>query len=370
MNEKKCIYHYTHPIEENAIGSGVRPYMMLNAFKSIGYDVEEISGYGKERKKKIKELINKIKNGERYDFLYSESLTEPTLLSEKKHFPLHPLIDLKLFKCCKRNAIPIGLFYRDIHWKYDLYKKTVPLYKRCITIPLYRLDLIIYNKFLNVLFCPTKEFSDIINVNIDKIVLPPGCVPNKDVIEQKKLKKNNDKKLSIFYVGSIVGRYDIRKLIEAVKLCKDVFLIICTPEEQWVEKSGEFADIICDRVSVIHKRSRELGRYYQDSDVSINCTESEPYYNIASPIKCKETIGYGTPIIVSSNLCVADEIVTNGYGWKVKNDVSDLVNLFSYLRDNPEEIMKKTKKTIDAIPLNSWEKRAELAASSLLKHKK
>ena len=75
MNEKKCIYHYTHPIEENAIGSGVRPYMMLNAFKSIGYDVEEISGYGKERKKKIKELINKIKNGERYDFLYSESLT-------------------------------------------------------------------------------------------------------------------------------------------------------------------------------------------------------------------------------------------------------------------------------------------------------
>ena len=28
MNEKKCIYHYTHPIEENAIGSGVRPYML------------------------------------------------------------------------------------------------------------------------------------------------------------------------------------------------------------------------------------------------------------------------------------------------------------------------------------------------------
>ena len=81
----RCIYHYPHPIDSQPVGSGVRPLRMLNALKDIGYYVDEITGYGKERKEKIKKVIDRIKSGVKYDFLYSESLTDPTLLAEKNH---------------------------------------------------------------------------------------------------------------------------------------------------------------------------------------------------------------------------------------------------------------------------------------------
>lgn len=369
MSRMKCIYHYMHPIENNGVGSGVRPYKMLKAFENIGYEVENISGYGCERKRKAKELINKIKNGEQYEFMYSESLTEPNLLAEKNHFPSHPLIDIELFKCCHKYSIPIGLFYRDIHWKYELYKKNVAFYKRCIAIPLYKLDLFIYNNYLSILFCPTQEFADRLNVTVKKLVLPPGCTPDFSIKKYREKEGKKDKKLSILYVGSVLGPYNIRKIIEAVLLCEDVFLTICTPEDQWLKKKSEFDSIMCDRISIVHKRSAELKEYYKNADVSICCIEPDPYHSIASPLKCKETIGYSTPIIISNNISVADEIEKEGYGWKVNNNVDDLVKLFDFLCNNPYEIQEKTRGAIAAIQSNTWESRAKFAANSLTYYK-
>ena len=61
----KCIFHMPLPLDKNSkSASGIRPQKMLQAFKDIGYEVFEITGYGKERKRSIqvvkKQIINLI----------------------------------------------------------------------------------------------------------------------------------------------------------------------------------------------------------------------------------------------------------------------------------------------------------------------
>lgn len=65
---------------------------MIEAFKECGYEVVVVEGYGKERKRQIKEIKSNILKGVKYDFLYSESSTMPTLLTEKNHLPLYPFL--------------------------------------------------------------------------------------------------------------------------------------------------------------------------------------------------------------------------------------------------------------------------------------
>ena len=362
----KCIYHYPHPLDAQPVGSGVRPVMMLKALKEIGYCVEEVTGYGKERKKKIKNVIDKINSGVKYDFLYSESLTDPTLLAEENHLPLHPIMDYKLWRICQKHKIPQGLFYRDIYWKYSVYKKSVPIYKRCITIPLYYLDLAMYKKYINVLFCPTEKFANAININVEKSVLPPGCIENKNVIISKLNKQFGRPKLTLFYVGSIKGTYDISIVFEAVQKCEFVELVICTPKEQWDETKEKYKDLLCDRVKVVHRRGNELMKLYEQADASLYLLRPNEYLDIASPIKCKETIGYGTPMIASYNTGAAEGINKDLYGWTVDYNLSSILQLLVHLYNNPDEIKAKTLTTIDAIAVNSWEYRARCICEKLL----
>src|SRR5699024_1878719 len=125
MEKKQCIFHI--PIDlrgQKNSGSSVRPNKMIEAFQNIGYKVEIIMGDGKKKKK--------IKKREKYDFLYSESSNLPTLLTETHHFPRYPFLDFRFFRFCKKHNIKIGLFYRDVHWKFDHFKKGKSKYKLII----------------------------------------------------------------------------------------------------------------------------------------------------------------------------------------------------------------------------------------------
>lgn len=109
--EKRCIVHIPNHIEKSGkSGSNIRPIKMKQAFEENGYLVEYISGYGTERKVQINKIKRNIRNGIKYDFLYSESSTMPTLLTEKNHLPRYPFLDFSFFKFCKKNGIKIGLF--------------------------------------------------------------------------------------------------------------------------------------------------------------------------------------------------------------------------------------------------------------------
>lgn len=357
---KRCIYHYPLPFNyTKPNGSAVRPIYMLEAFKDCGYIVDAITGYGEERKKKIREIKERILNGVKYDFVYSESLTQPTLLSEKNHFPKYPNLDFGFLKFCRHYDIPVGLFYRDMHWKFKQFKEIVPWYKRLILVPFYRYDLYKYKRCVDILYCANKKIANYGVKHENLKELPPGCKKNDEIIYKKMIKEKTNSVLNVFYVGGIAGIYDISTFLEGMRNNGKVYLTVCTPEEHWVNNKERLSNLLNNRVNVIHEKSDGLAEYYLKADTALFCKKEDPYTDLASPIKAKETLGYGTPIIVSDNLHIAKEVVEGDYGWVVKAESQDISELLDYLCKNPDEISKKTKNAIKAAENNTWKKRAE-----------
>ena len=114
---KRMIFHIPLKINrERSSASQIRPLKMIEAFKKVGFEVDLVEGYGKERKKQIKKIKKNILDGIEYQFLHCPCSTMPTLLTEKHHFPIYPILDFSFFSFCKKHGIRIGLFYRDIYW--------------------------------------------------------------------------------------------------------------------------------------------------------------------------------------------------------------------------------------------------------------
>ena len=67
------IFHHPKPILPDAkSASGIRPARMLEAFTSLGFEVDVVAGFSGERKRSIARVLEKMKEGKKYDFLYSE----------------------------------------------------------------------------------------------------------------------------------------------------------------------------------------------------------------------------------------------------------------------------------------------------------
>src|SRR5262245_15032723 len=127
----RMIFHHPLPVAPGAAsGSGVRPLQMMEAFRSLGIEVDAVCGYAAERAQAIARVEHSLRLGTRYDFLYSESSTEPTLLTDRHHLPLHPWLDFGFLARLKARSVPLALFYRDIYWRFPEYGAALPWWKR------------------------------------------------------------------------------------------------------------------------------------------------------------------------------------------------------------------------------------------------
>ena len=101
---KRCIFYLPYELPERGdIPGSLRPRKMIQAFENIGYDVFVICGQCSDRKRLIKKLKFSIKEGDRYEFMYTESSHLPTILTEPHRYPTHPLMDFRFFKYIKKN---------------------------------------------------------------------------------------------------------------------------------------------------------------------------------------------------------------------------------------------------------------------------
>lgn len=115
----RLIFHIPLKIDRNdPSASQIRPQKLMTAFAELGWEMDVVEGSARDRKQQITKIKRKIRQGVHYDFVYSESSTMPTLLTEPHHLPTHPCLDFGFMAYCKRHGIPVGLFYRDIHWQY------------------------------------------------------------------------------------------------------------------------------------------------------------------------------------------------------------------------------------------------------------
>ncbi|GAB6149074.1 glycosyltransferase family protein [Clostridium novyi] len=367
MDRKRCIFHIPYKVSPDIVsGSHIRPLKMLNAFKNIGYDVDVIMGYGAEREQSIKNIKKNIENGVKYDFLYAESSTMPTLLTEKNHIPKYPFLDFSFFKYCKSHNIKIGLFYRDIHWKFEQYKNNVGTAKRIISTMFYNYDLKKYKELVDVLYLPSKEMFKYLEIDFKGKIeeLPPGSEKN-DRVELVKYK--SDDYLNIFYVGGISTElYDIRELFKVANELPWIKLTVCCRESDWNNVADAYLNYLNERISIIHKSGEELYAYVKKADILNLFIRPTEYWEFAVPVKLFTYISYKKPIISAKNTVTGNFVEKNNIGWSIDYSKEELIKMLTELKNNRKEIVEKTSNMEKVLEENTWNSRAKKVVKDLL----
>lgn len=362
---KKCIYHIPYYLNPEAnSGSCVRPRKMLQAFKNIGYDVDVIMGYGKERKNKIKEIKKKIKMGTKYEFMYSESSTMPTLLTEKHHMPTHPFLDFGFMKFCKKRNIKIALYYRDIYWKFPFYGHDINKIKRNFAILMYKYDIKRYSKLLDILYLQTMKMAEHLPKYIGDIkikTLPPGCEINNVIIENKKQyfkKEKND--INIFYVGGIEGNlYDIEPLLKMASEKEYVTITICCRKKEWERQKEKYGKYLNSRINIVHESGKELEKHYANADICSIYLPEEECRKFMLPIKLFEYMSNVTPIIATKRTETGKFVEKYDIGWSIECNENEISKLIETINKNRELINNKHENLLKIIEKNTWEERAK-----------
>ena len=179
--QNSIIYHHPAVLDARSIqvASRVRPQKMLAALRQLGYDVDVVAGTIADRARQIAAIAGKIKAGKQYEFLYSENINFPLLLTTKSRLPLRPWVDYRLFATAKKAGIPQGVFYRDIYWEFPEHRAYLGFLKHHYARLFYLLDLWMYQRYFDVIFIPAPAMLECFPMRLRTrtIALPAGARP-------------------------------------------------------------------------------------------------------------------------------------------------------------------------------------------------
>lgn len=363
--EKRCIFHVPNYINPKAnSGSTLRPTCMLQAFKDIGYEVDIVMGDAKTRKKQIKLIEENILNGIKYDFMYSEDSTMPTLLTENHHLPTHPFLDFGFMKFCKKHNIKIGLYYRDIYWQFPFYGENMNKLKKNFALWMYNYDIKQYRKLLDILYLQTMRMAKYLPKTIGDTTiktLPPGGNFDQDKIDRRKeyFEKRDKNRINIFYVGGIGNLYNLEPLLKVLQSKEYADLTICCRPKDWELEKNRYERYLNDRIKIIHKSSKELDEYYQKADIASLYFPNDEYRKFVLPTKLFEYLENVTPIIATEGTEVGQFITDTDIGWAIPCEESKLSELLDKIHKNNELLIEKHKNAIEVLPKNTWTERAK-----------
>lgn len=359
------IYHIPWKIKEGRkSATGVRPLEMLQAYIDLGHSVDVVMGDSGERSKSIELIKNKITDGFKYDFIYSESSVAPTFIASGwRDYIKYGSLDFKFLKFCRKKDIPLSLFYRDIYWRYPGHTNDSSIIKRFIMQIGYRLDLIWYKRWVNILYLPSIKMIRLLGkFSFKALQLPPGGNLNhKDSIEST---ANPDGILKLFYVGGVTGGYKLHKLFTVVSEMKSVKLIFCTRENEWNNIKHEYK--LSENIEVIHKSGKELDHEYKKCDVSLMFFESDEYRSFSMPVKMFEYISYHKPIIATADTAAGEWVKNNRAGWVIPYDEADLKSLLEELIGNTDIIDSIKTELFLLKQHNLWTSRVKQVISDLI----
>ncbi|MBF7096121.1 glycosyltransferase [Alkalibacter mobilis] len=342
----KVIFITYADFENLASGSSVRPYKIYKTFISLGYEVILIQGNLKSRRKSYLEYK---KNGElnNADYCYIEPST----------YPVHPL-DYFMFYDINKKNIPIGLFYRDMYYKFpDLFPKKG--FKKWMLLFRYKLDWFVFTKISDTIFFPSETMAGYFDFS-SKAALPPGG--EKIDLPPKELKR------SVVYVGGVSERYGTGILLEAFKIINDKgaeinLNLVCRERE-----SDFLKDYRKEKwLSIISAKGDELADVYNKSDLAVIPLKRSEYNDLAVSVKLFEYMSYGLPVVSTDCTEMARIINENNIGVVVEADPDSMADAIIKLYDDRDKLESLKKQTISALASKHlWEHRVKSIEDSLL----
>lgn len=361
------IFHHPGPVEEDlSAGSKVRPAMLLKAFRDLGYEVETVTGYAKERRKATDRLMHHLRNGRSFDFVYSESRSIPTLLTEPHRMPLHPWLDPGLLMQLRRADVPTGLFYRDIYWRFDVYRSMLGIPFRWLTIPLYRYDWFWYRHCVQHLFLPSDGMASHLPgpwPEQHMSALPPGAAPLNE--KQKRGESRIDGIIELAYVGGIEPPlYDITPLLQLTAQSPQVRLTLCCRQTEWERLRSYYSPNFSPRVRLMHASGEALSELYQSADIIAILRHPHEYLDFAVPVKLFEAFSRGLPVLCYSGNEAARIIENEQAGWVVEN-LEMAKRLLTRLAEKPQEFESAGRRAAQAARKHAWTERAQDIADRL-----
>ena len=351
MSKARVIYHVPYPLQfTNPTGGGVRPVKMLRALQDR-YEVAVVAGTAVERRAAIGEVMASIRAGVFYEFCYSESSTMPTALTQTHHLPTHPLLDFSFFAQLRKHHVPVGLFYRDIHWRFPMYKEGTSLPKRIAAKAAYHYDLLAYGRTLDHLFLPSVEMAAYVPLPraVPVSALPPGHEGGQPLVTDR-----SNHPVRLFYVGGTKSNYRLHEFMAAVQARPEVSFVVCTRAEEWSNARAGYAELLDDNVSVVHANGAETAPYFAAANVAVVATEPQEYWNFAAPLKLYEYLGHGLPIIASEGSLAGRFVAEHGVGWTVPYRREAFAEVLADLDAHPALIDQARQRVLAVRDEHSW----------------
>lgn len=356
------IFHVAYRLNPDAkSASGIRPIRMRDAFKAIGYEVHEISGTHTERKRRIAELRKRIEAGLAVDFVYAESATAPTGLGEPVTRDTSFTRDIAFLRFCTRRGIPVGLFYRDIYWRFPIYTEAVKWPLSAVMRAFHRWDLRKYRRAGIDVYLPSMEMAKWVPTIPPQRFreLPPGGEPH-DAPDFARTDR-----IRLLYVGGLGSNYRLHETVREIAGRDDAELTICTREAEWEARQAEYDDLMGSNIRVVHESGEALKQLYSETDVCVLAVEPIVYWEFAVPMKLLEYVAHGKPVIASDGSFSGRFVREQGVGWTITYGSGELGELLGRLHEHPQELAEAAERVRAVRDQHTWEARARQVARDL-----
>lgn len=366
MNETQhpvMIFHVAYPLSASPrSASSLRPVRMRQAFEELGYEVLEISGTHPERRARIADLKRRVRAGLRVEFVYSEAATTPTGLGEKVTPSTSLTRDIAFLRFCQRRGIPVGLFYRDIYWRFPIYEETLRQPRLGLYRALYRWELRRYRRAELRVYVPSEEMMDWVPVVPRERMraLPPGGDPRDDGATPR-----SDDAVDLLYVGGLGSNYRLHRMVSELAGRDGIRLTLCVPESHWEARKHEYLPLLAPNIRVVHESGAGLDALYAGADIGMIAVEPIAYWGFAAPVKLFEYLSRGKPIIASNGTYSGRFTACSGFGWSLEYGSGELGELLDELRAHPGRIDEAAQRVLAGRSEHSWRSRAAAVVEDL-----
>ena len=367
------IFHAPFPLQPDRVAASMlRPLAMPRAFADLGYRVMNVTGYAAQRRRAMTRVRAALAAGARIEFVYSENATIPNALTEPRHLPVHPLLDAAFFRHCRRSGVPVGVFYRDVYWRFPRFREGINPVLEAGLQAAYRSELMAFERVGLHLFLPSQAMARHVP-HVDPVrmsALPPGAP---DVAATRRDSDGWDdggdedgKELELLFVGVLQDNYRLDACLRAVSATPGTRVTLCVRQETWETSRDHYAPLLpAGRAQVVHRSGAELEPLYRRADLGVLFTEPNPYWDFAVPYKLYEYLAHELPVIAVRGTQTGRLVEEMGIGWVLSYDAGALSDLLRHLREAPEEIEAVRRRMREVLPDQTWQARARTVVQVL-----